>query len=345
MRRRMLAGDIGGTTTRLLLAERTRAARQVLAVRHYDSRRYPGLTEVIHEFLRDQPGGGIDAACIAVAGPVRRDAAGASVRVTNLPWVIDGAGLAAAIGASRLRLLNDFEAVGYGIGELDEAEWVTLQDGRPEPQGPRAALGAGTGLGQALLVWQGDRYAVVPTEGGHADFGPTDPLQLELARWLIRQRGRASYEDILSGGGLVRVYEFVRERGLIPEAPAVAAAMRQGDAAAVVSSAALHGHDPLAQAALDLFVRVYGAQAGNLALAAGATGGVYVAGGIAPRILAKLRDGAFRSAFRAKGPMAEWMERIPLRVIVAPDIGLRGALAHADWLLETEAEAVHDQGC
>lgn len=333
---RLLAGDIGGTTSRLLLAERTGGARRVLAERHFDSRRYAGLIDVVREFLGGQPHATVDAVCLAVAGPVRHSARGQTVRVTNLPWDMASAELGRAIDTPRVQLLNDFEAVGYGIEQLGERDMIVVQDGEPEPHGPRAVLGAGTGLGQAILVWQGDRYAVVPTEGGHADFGPTDPLQLELARWLIRRNGRASYEQILSGAGLVRVYEFVRERGLIPEAPAVAEAMQAGDPAAAVSQAALDGGDPLAQASLDLFVRVYGAQAGNLALAAGATGGVYVAGGIAPRILAKLRDGVFLSAFRAKGRMAELMERIPLRIIVAPDAGLRGALAGAERLLETE---------
>lgn len=341
---RLLAGDVGGTTTRLLLAERDSGVIRTLGERHFDSRQYTGLVEVIAEFRRDAPVMPLDAACFAVAGPVRHGA-GESVRVTNLPWEIAGAGLARAIGVPRLRLINDFEAVGYGIEQLGEQEMVVLQDGQPELHGPRAVLGAGTGLGQAILVWQGDRYAVIPTEGGHVDFGPADPLQLELARWLIRQQGRASYEDFLSGGGLARIYGFLRERGLIPESPAVAGAIEQGDPAAAICDAALTARDPLAQAALDLFVKIYGAQAGNLALAAGATGGVYVAGGIAPKILEKLRDGAFLAAFRSKGRMTEFMKRIPLRVVIQPDVGLRGALACAGRLLETESLAGNDQGC
>jgi glucokinase len=341
----LLAGDIGGTTTRLLLAEREHGVVRTLAERHFDSRKYAGMAGVVAEFRRGEPDAPLDAACFAVAGPVRRAAGGESVRVTNLPWEIASAGLARAIGVPRLRLINDFEAVGYGIERLGEQEMVVLQEGQPERHGTRAVLGAGTGLGQAILVWQGDRYAVLPTEGGHVDFGPADPLQVELARWLIRQQGRASYEDFLSGGGLARIYAFLRDRGLIPETPAVAAAVEQGDPAAAISDAALKQRDPLAQAALDLFVKIYGAQAGNLALAAGASGGVYVAGGIAPQILSRLRDGAFLAAFRSKGRMTKFMERIPLCVVIQPDAGLRGALACAGRLLESESLAGNDQGC
>jgi len=341
---RLLAGDIGGTTTRLLLARRENGATRVLAAQHFASRRYAGFAEVIAEFRREIPEGVLDSACFAVAGPVRRTTGAETVKVTNLPWSIASNELAHSIGAVRLRLINDFEAVGYGIEGLNEQELAVLQAGVPERHGTRAVLGAGTGLGQAILVWQGDHYAILPTEGGHVDFGPTDPLQLELARWLIRHDGRASYEDILSGVGLARVYAFLRERGLIPESPVVAAAIEQGDPAAAIITAA-QGRDPLASAALDLFVTIYGAQAGNLALAAGATGGVYVAGGIAPRILEKLRAGSFLAAFRAKGRMAGLLERIPLSVIVAPDVGLRGALAEAERLLDEEPEAGHDQGC
>jgi len=340
---RLLAGDVGGTTTRLVLAESKQGSMRVLAEQHYDSARYTGLAEVVAEFRTGERGGPVAAACFAVAGPVRHGVDGESVKVTNLPWEIAGAELAHTLGIQRLRLINDFEAVGYGIDHLDDRDLIVLQAGLPEPNGPRAVLGAGTGLGQAILIGQAGRCAVIPTEGGHADFGPTDPLQLELARWLIRQHGRASYEDILSGSGLARIYVFLRERGLIPESPSVAAAIESGAPASAISSAALEQRDPLALAALELFVKIYGAQAANLALASGATGGVYVAGGMALRILEKLRDGAFLSAFHSKGRMTELLKRIPLRVIIRPDVGLRGALACAERMLAVESMAEHGQ--
>ena len=331
----LLAGDIGGTTTRLVQAVRENGAARVLVEQYFESRQFSGLEAVIAEFRRNAPRATIDAACFAVAGPVRHDVDGESVQVTNLPWRVTSTELVRACGTQRLRLINDFEAVGFGVNQLAARDLETLQAGVPDPRGPCAIIGAGTGLGQAIVVPRDDDPVVLPTEGGHVDFGPVDALQLELAAWLMHKFGRATYERILSGNGLVRVYEFLRERGEHPESAALAAALQAGDAAATVSDAALTQRDPLASSALDLFVRIYGAQAGNLALAAGATGGVYVAGGIAPQILDKLRDGAFLAAFRAKGRMAEYVQRIPLHVILKPDTGLRGALSCAARLLST----------
>lgn len=341
---RFLAGDIGGTSTRLLLAERQNGALRLLAEHWFESQRYAGLTDVINDFRQREGQMPVAAACFAIAGPVHRSADDESVRVTNLPWNIVRSELARTLNIPQLRLINDFEAVAYGIGQLAEQEMLVLQTGQAAQNAPRAVLGAGTGLGQALLLRHGDHDVVVPTEGGHVDFGPTDALQLELAQWLMAKQGRASYEDILSGAGLARLYAFLHSRGDIPEAASVAAAFKEGDPAAAIHAAALK-QDPLAQAALDLFVRIYGAQAGNLALALGATGGVYVAGGIAPRIVESLRAGSFLNAFRGKGRMAELMQRIPLRIIVSPNIGLRGALAYAERLLQVDAPLGNDQGC
>lgn len=331
-----LAGDIGGTSTRLLLAERQNGMPRLLAEHWFESQRYTGLIDVIHEFRQRAGQMPISAACFAIAGPIHRKADDEAVRVTNLPWNIVRSELAQALNIAQLRLINDFEAVAYGIGQLAEPEMLVLQAGQPIHNGPRAVLGAGTGLGQALLLRHGDHDVVVPTEGGHVDFGPTDALQLELAQWLLAKLGRASYEDILSGAGLARLYGFLHSRGDIPESASVAAAFKEGDPAAAIHAAALK-QDPLAQAALDLFVKIYGAQAGNLALTLGATDGVFIAGGIAPRIVEALRAGPFLDAFRGKGRMAGLMQRIPLRIIVSPNVGLRGALAHAERLLESGA--------
>lgn len=329
----LLAGDIGGTSTRLLLAERQKGTLRLLAEHWFESQRHPNLIDVIAELWRRETQIPISAACFAIAGPIQNSADDESVRVTNLPWNIVRSELAQALNIPQLRLINDFEAVAYGIGQLTEQEMLVLQTGQPAPSGPRAVLGAGTGLGQALLLRHGEHDVVVPTEGGHVDFGPTDVLQLELSQWLMTKLGRASYEDFLSGAGLARLYGFLHSRGDIPESASVAAAFKEGDPAAAIHAAALK-RDPLAQAALDLFVKIYGAQAGNLALALGATGGVYVAGGIAPRIADSLCAGPFLDAFRSKGRMAGLMQRIPLRIIVAPNTGLRGALAYAARLVK-----------
>lgn len=328
----VLAADIGGTHTRLCIAQHEHGATRIVAERAYASAAHSRFADVLREFLSGVPRYTIAVACFAVAGPVRETATGQVVKITNLPWEISAAELAREFGLPKVRLINDFQAIGYGIEALMESDFVVLQTGNPAPHGPRAVIGAGTGLGQAILVWQRDRYEPIATEGGHADFGPTDELQIELARHLIRRFGRASYELILSGPGLVRLYEFLRARGTVPESPVVAEAMQCGDPAAAITPAALEGNDALANCALDLFVRIYGAQAGNLALTAGASGGVYVAGGIAPKILAKLGDGAFLRAFNDKGRMSLLVQAMPVHVVVNPDAGLIGAAHAAAWL-------------
>lgn len=322
---RILAGDIGGTRTRLWIAE---CAGTDCRPRHrqgFPSRSYTGLVPILEEFLRHAPD--IDAVCLGIAGPIRETPAGQRVNVTNLPWTIESRVLADAFGFRQVRLMNDFQAVGYGIEALQEDDFFVLQAGEPIVQAPRATIGAGTGLGQGLLTWQQDHYEAIATEGGHADFGPNDALQIELVRYLRRTAGHASYEKILSGPGLVRLYLFLREQGVAPETETLAEAMATGDPAAAITRAALAGRDELANRALDLFVRIYGAQAGNLALTAGARGGVYIAGGIAPRILPRLADGRFMQAFCNKGSMSGLAAAIPVRVILNPDVGLLGATA------------------
>lgn len=328
---RVLAGDIGGTSTRLCIADCTTGVCRPQREQHFASANYTGLAQILSEFLQQEPGPSLDAVCLAIAGPVRSTATGQFAKVTNLPWEIDGGALAQIFSFPRLHLMNDFEAIGYGFPMLGAGDFFVLQKGDPVPRGPRGLIGAGTGLGQAILVWQGDHYAVIATEGGHAEFGPVDELQLELWRYLHRQHGHASYELVLSGPGLVRLYTFLRARGAIAESASVAQAMQAGDAAAAITNAALHQGDPLAQQALDLFVRIYGAQAGNLALTAGATGGIDIAGGIAPKIVSVLGEN-FLSAFRNKGNMKNYVSAIPVRVVMNTGIGLYGAMLVASRL-------------
>ena len=321
---KVLAGDIGGTKTLLALMAVEPGHCRVLRQARYASGRYPDFESLLHQFLAEAGEEAVrhlEAACIAVAGPVREGKA----QVTNLPWRLDAQVLADILGTPRVCLLNDFAAVGHGIEALGEEDTALLQAGRPEARGNRAVIGAGTGLGQAILVWQGGGYTVLPTEGGHADFAPTDELQAALWEDLRRRLGRVSYEHVLSGPGLERIFRFLcRHRDAEPR-PELAAALSGGDAPAAVAQAGLAGSDPLAQEALGLFVSVYGAQAGNLALAALATGGLYVAGGIAPKILPALRGEAFLRAFRAKAPMEDLMAAVPVRVVTDPQVGLRGA--------------------
>ena len=310
----VLAGDLGGTKTWLRLSCDGEAVRE----RRYDSAAFSGLVPMIADFL----GGAVPAgACFGVAGPVRGDAA----QITNLPWRIDAGEIAARFGIPRVSLINDFQAVAYGIEALPAGDLLSLQDGQAQAHGPRAVIGAGTGLGEGYLVWQGKYYQALPSEGSHADFSPADEIQAGLWRWLAQRFGHVSWERVVSGPGLADIYEFLRQRGELAEVPELAAAMRDGDPSAAISEYAVQRGDKLASAALDLFVAAYGAEAGNLALKILATGGVYVAGGIAPKIVERLKAGGFLRAFLAKGRFADLLENVPVHVVLNPQVGLLGA--------------------
>jgi glucokinase len=310
----VLAGDLGGTKTWLRLSCDGVAMRE----RRYDSAAFSGLIQMIADFLGETVPVG---ACFGVAGPVRGDTA----QITNLPWRIDAGEIAARFGIHRVSLINDFQAVAYGIEALPAGDLLTLQDGQAQVHGPRAVIGAGTGLGEGYLVWQGTHYQALPSEGSHADFAPADEIQAALWRWLAQRFGHVSWERVVSGPGLADIYEFLRQRGEFAEAPELAAAMRAGDPSAAISEYALKRGDALASAALDLFVAAYGAEAGNLALKILAAGGVYVAGGIAPKIVERLRAGGFLRAFLAKGRFADLLATIPVHVVLNPQVGLLGA--------------------
>ena len=330
---RVLAGDIGGTKTLLQVsaweAGRLRAVRE----QRFDSCSYPSFAALLIEFLNQEKKANFEAVCLGVAGPVRKTITGQAVKVTNLPWEIESAAIAREFGFSKVRLINDFQAIGFGIELLKQSDLVVLQQGEPVAHGPRGVIGAGTGLGQSVLVWQEDHYEPIATEGGHANFGPTSELQIELLRYLLKNTGRSSYELVISGHGLTRLYAFLKERGDFPESSLVGEAMKTDDAAAIITRAALEQNDKLANQAMDLFVEIYGAQAGNLALTAGTTGGVYIAGGIAPKIVSRLTDGRFLRAFRNKGKMSGYVEAIPVSVVMNPDVGLFGAARVASRLV------------
>lgn len=325
---KVLAGDLGGTKTLLLIAEYDGARLRRLREERYRSDAYEGLLPMVRAFLSaaGADAAGIGHACFGIAGPVETVADDAQrARVTNLPWDLDSRRLAADLDLAGVRLINDFQAVGYGIDALEQDAFATLQEGRPVPGGPRALIGAGTGLGEGLLVWQRDHYEVLASEGGHTDFAPTDAEQTALLEALRRRYGHVSWERVLSGHGLANVFEHLpRAPGERPT-PELEAALQEGDPAAHISAFALAGRDPLAERALTCFVRIYGAQAGNLALTFLATGGVFVAGGIAPKILPRLRAGPFLEAFRDKGRLSDLLAAIPVRVILDPEVGLLGA--------------------
>ena len=319
---RVLAGDIGGTKTAIATVDIDRKRCRVLRLVRYPSADYPGLGEIVEQFLAGEASRP-KAAGFGVAGPVTKGVA----KVTKLPWRLETSALAKRTGIARVALVNDFQAAARGISYLRPHQLETLVPGRAEAAAAVAILGAGTGLGQAGIVRTGDRTVVVASEGGHVDFGPRNDAEDGLVRFLRGRFGRATRDRILSGGGLALIYAYLKSRRAAPESAAVAAALQQEDPAAVVSRFALAGKDRLCRLAMDMFVSIYGSETGNLALQYRATGGVYVGGGIAPRILPELKRPAFRRAFGAKPPMTELLGRIPVRVVLDWRLGLFGAAA------------------
>lgn len=316
----MLAGDIGATTCRLALVQVDGDRARIRGRAEYASSDFGDLGTVVSRYLGEigeRPG----RAAFGVAAPVRSGRA----RFANLPWEVSEERLSRRIGIEDIRLLNDFEALCHALPLLGDDDLVELLSGRPEDEGTVAVLGAGTGLGHAFVTRSGERARVHSSEAGHVDFAPRTPTEEALLRWLRRRYGRASCERVVSGPGLVDIYRFLVETGRAAEEPRTTERMEAEDAAAVVSTLGMDGSDPACRRALEVFVSVYGAQAGNFALSVQATGGVYLGGGIAPKVLSALRGQQFRRAFREKGKMASMMESIPVRVIIERDAGLLGA--------------------
>lgn len=316
----VLAGDIGATRSRLAVVRIGMDGAEIARREEYRSADFPDLGEVVDRYLQ-----GIDPrperAGFGVAAPVR----GGIARFANLDWEVERDELSRRIGVDDVHLVNDFEALCHGLPLLGPDGLDDVLEGRPDPDGTMAVLGAGTGLGHAFVTREGGARRVHSSEAGHADFAPRDEDQDALLRWLRERHGRASYERVLSGPGLVDVYRFLVETERAPEDPATRARLEAEEAAAVVSELGTAGTDPACRGALEIFVDVYGAQAGNFALAVQATGGVYLGGGIAPAILPALRGERFRRAFREKGKLARMVAEIPVRVISDPDAGLLGA--------------------
>jgi glucokinase len=265
-------------------------------------------------------------ACFGVAGPVVEGRS----RITKLPWILDEDKLQRDLGLAPIRLINDFVAIAHGIEALGPEDLETLNPGAPVPGGTVAVIGAGTGLGEAVVVRASGRRVVVPSEGGHADFAARNELEIDFLRWMIAKYGRVSYDRVLSGPGLADIYHFLRdtERGV--ESDELRRALDEvDDAAPVIYRFAEEEQNPLCEATLDLFVSIYGAEAGNLALKAVATGGVYVAGGIAPRMIERLKGGEFRQSFTTKGRLSPAVRAMPVFVVMNPKVGLLGAAVAA----------------
>lgn len=320
----IIAGDIGGTKTNVALFEASGGGVGApLALDSFPSARYDSLEDILREFVRRQPQARITHACFGVAGPVVRG----HIDATNLAWKVHDVKLAEAIGVPAVRLINDLEATAYGIGELGPEQLYTLNEGEADRTGHRALIAAGTGLGMAAVYFDGtNAYHPMPSEGGHIDFSPRNEREFEMMTYLREQiGGRVSYERVLSGMGIHNIYSFLRDRGHGEEPAWLAEEIRTGDASAAISRAALAGRSELAATALEIFVEVYGAMAGNLALLLKAIGGLYIGGGIAPKIMPKLTDGTFMRNYSDKGRMAGLVNSIPVHVILDDKAALYGA--------------------
>lgn len=315
----ILAGDIGGTNARLAYFQPQNGHLRLISERVFPSREHHELGEIVEKFLEDS-GERPEVACFGIAGPVRNG----RVETSNLPWIIEQSRLAKQIHTPTTLLINDLEASAWGVGGLADTDLVTLNRVSGRAVGNQAVIAPGTGLGEAGLFWDGSRHHVFACEGGHTDFGPQDDEQIELLRFLQKRFGHVSYERVLSGPGLVNVYEFLRESGC-EEDPALAAEVHRSDGAAAISHAALFGKNAMAEKALDIWIAVYGAEAGNLALKTMATGGLFLAGGISPKVLAKLTGPIFMNAFLDKGRLHSLVEAIPVQVITNDKAGLLGA--------------------
>ncbi|MCI0394998.1 MAG: glucokinase [Chloroflexi bacterium] len=320
----LLAGDIGGTKTVLALFSAEAGPHHPLAEAKFSSDEYGSLEEIVAHFLEEQATRP-ERACFGVAGPVRHN----RVQVTNLPWIVDAGQLSQALGGVSVHLLNDLAAVASAIPILEPADLETLKPGQAEPGGNIAIIAPGTGLGEAFLFWDGQHYQPIPSEGGHTDFAPASPLELELLAYLQPRLGHISYEWVCSGIGIPNLYAFLRDSGRHPEPEWLRQALAAAeDPTPIIVRAAQENRAAICAATLALFMSILGGEAGNLVLKVLATGGVYLGGGIPPRILPQLRQSAFREVFSRKGRFSPLLEQVPVYVILNPRVALMGAAHH-----------------
>ncbi len=352
----LLAGDTGGTKTILRLVEvspdfelNTFELNTIYEER-YPSQDFPDLVPIVKLFLTEAAKSTAqkvtpEKACFAIAGPVTNNTA----KLTNLAWFLDVERLQEDLGIARVSLINDFAAVGYGILGLKPEDISTLQVGKPNPEAPIGIIGAGTGLGQGFLIKQGDTYQVFASEGGHSDFAPRTELEFQLLKYLMDKHDiqRVSVERVVSGLGIVAIYQFLRDRRsrvadhkMQRESPDIAQVIRSWeeqvgkkeknvDPGAAIGTAALEKRDRISEQTMQIFVEAYGAEAGNLALKLLPYGGLYIAGGIAPKILPLLQEGSFLLNLTQKGRMQKILTEIPVHIILNSQVGLIGAAISA----------------
>ncbi|MBZ5703605.1 MAG: glucokinase [Acidobacteriia bacterium] len=335
----ILAGDVGGTKANFALFSREGKRLAPLWVKSFSSQAFLNLESLLAELPLDPKK--IACACFGVPGPVICGVA----KGCNLAWAADAAGLRRALGIPSVYVINDLEAMAYGIAELTADQFLVLNEGQDRGAATAALLAAGTGLGEALLYWDGMRHVAIPCEGGQADFAPRNALEFQLLEYLREKFGHASWERVLSGPGLCNIYSFLRDGGYGEESAWVREQMRERDPASVIAEAGLGKDCALCARALELFVSLYGAEAGNLALRAVAVGGIFIGGGIAAKMASKLAGGGFLEAFLAKGRMAPMLSKVAVRVILEEKTPMLGA---ARFACQQEgsvlAQAVHAAG-
>ena len=320
----ILAGDVGGTKVHLALYDFTNGNLQYTRDHKFPAKDYSGLEEIVKEFLG---GNEVTSACFGVPGPVRDG----RLRLTNLPWTLDSREISHNLKIQHVFLINDLEANGYGVAELKTDQIYTLSEGDASQIGNRALIAAGTGLGEGILAWNGKIHVPMPSEGGHTDYGPRNEDEIDLLRFLKQKyQGRVSYERVVAGMGITNIYDFLRDvRGM--EEPAwLRDRIASEDPNAVITELALSAKSELCEKTLDMYVSAYGAEAGNLALKILSVGGLYLGGGIAPRILEKLKDGTFMRSFTDKGRLSQLLINMPVRVILESRAALLGAAAYAE---------------
>jgi glucokinase len=334
----ILSGDIGGTNTRFALYQVTPDSPLRLRLQEtYPSQSYDTIEAVLQRFLTHTSGGGIDCACFGIAGPVIDQVC----ETTNLPWRVSANQINERFNFKQTRLINDLEANAWGIETLEQKDFFTLSHGAENARGNRSIIAAGTGLGEAGLYWDGERYHPFPSEGGHSDFSPSTPLEFGLFQSLQKEQGQVSWEDLVSGPGLEAIYDYLQGLHNQTTPDWLSKRMEKIGKAPAISDAGLNATDTLCHESLELFSRLYAREAGNHALKIMATGGVYLGGGIAPQILPMLQQDFFMEMFIAKGPMRKIMQSMPVKVILNDKTALYGATNYAVSLLGNDQ--THDR--
>ncbi|HEX3438255.1 MAG TPA: glucokinase [Pseudacidobacterium sp.] len=323
----ILAGDVGGTKVHLALYGFEQGELIHVRDEKFPAQQYANLEVIVRKFLDETGNPEVTAACFGVPGPVRHG----RLKLTNLPWVIDCAELSKGLDIQHLFLINDLEANGYGIAELHPEQILVLSEGDASAVGNRGLVSAGTGLGEAILVWNGIMHRPMASEGGHCDFSPRNEIEIDLLRYLQRVlKGRVSFERVVSGIGLQNIYAFLRDEKRMEEPAWLKERMHAEDPNAVIGELGESGANELCAKTLDIFVSAYGAEAGNLALKVLSIGGMYLGGGIAPKILKKMQDGTFVKAFTDKGRLSDLLVHTPVRIILESRAALMGAAAYAE---------------